>query len=109
MSKKLQQLIERARERRLSGRVAPPEGDLRKWPVMRSVLVMVLEDHLAHLEASVPEQPTRWDGNSGRFVPDGPAPRAPDPFEDRTVRSLATLIGLGDERYGDASADARAA
>jgi hypothetical protein len=75
-------------------RQGKPEGDIRSPAVMRDVLTMLLEDHMARLPASVQRETSGvYDSLNGRVVRAAPDPPPPDPKNDATARELATLIG----------------
>ena len=70
-----------------------PDGNILEAATLAENLTAVLAEHVERLSERWPKQPTRWNGNNGRFEPDGPPPEPFDPSSDSTARSLATLIG----------------
>jgi hypothetical protein len=96
----VEQLIERVGEQR-SPRDTPPQGDLRKGPVLRSVLLLLLERHVEGLAEKIPQPSMHYNPVDQRMFSIGPAPRPLDPLKDLTAYSLAHLIVLGDELYGE--------
>lgn len=79
-------------QRERAGR-PPPAGNILDAATLVENLTVVLEQHIETLREKHPRQAMRWDGNSGRMVPDGPPPDPFDPSAEETARALALLIG----------------
>ena len=75
-------------------RQGKPEGDIRSPAVMRDVLTMLLEDHMARLPAVHRDTAGVYDSLNGRVVRAAPDPLPPDPKDNVTAVQLATLIGF---------------
>jgi hypothetical protein len=75
-----------------------PAGDILEPAMLVENLTLVLTGHVEELRERWPTQETRWDGNRGHFVSDGPPPPPFDLSTDATAKRLATLIGYLEER-----------